>query len=267
MSQHLPLAPHFPVCLHMLTLATRYARCFDVLDDRTLSSPQATERIARQIKTIKALAEDVAEAATASLNLPMSLIDHTDRTVGSRMAQLQVVSNAATGALERAVESSAPASFTSLDVRLGNVEAARDLLATAAADLIACAERVAAEMNRYRSSYSIPEAGHPLTAEQFQALRLVASGAVSVDEEGQPWVGMDKTAVRASVIRSLDRRDLVAPERSASWADEIHVLPTPAGRLVLATALGRPEHGAPDARSAPRAALAGPAASVQKARR
>ncbi|MFJ7164046.1 hypothetical protein ACIQUV_00900 [Streptomyces globosus] len=256
MSESLPVAPHFNVCLQMLALATKYARCFDRLDDQSLSTPEESGRIVQQIKAVRLLAEEATAVAKVSVALPMSLLDHTDRTVKSRLSQLQVVTTAAAENLERAVEESDPASFASLDMRLRHIDTARNLLATASADLIACAERVAAEMERYRSTYSMPEARHPLTAEQFQVLRLAAQGAVSVDEEGQPWVGLDKTAVRASALRALDRQGLVASEASAAWVGDVHVLPTPMGMLVLAASLGRPKQGVGDARSAPPAARA-----------
>ncbi|MFJ3906055.1 hypothetical protein [Streptomyces sp. NPDC090025] len=83
----------------MLTLAARYARYFDVLDDRTLSAPTASERIGRQLVTVKSLFQDAAAVGTAHQELPMSLIDRNDPVVGSRMAQLEVVTTAAAEAL------------------------------------------------------------------------------------------------------------------------------------------------------------------------
>ncbi|MFD5108939.1 hypothetical protein [Streptomyces cinereoruber] len=251
----------------MLTLAAKAAQCFDVLDDRSLASPQATGRIARQVMAVTSLAEDAAAVGAAHLGLPMSLIDHTDHTVGSRMAQLQVVTKAAAEALRRAAESNDPTSMTAADTRLTHVHAARDLLATAASDLLACAERVAAEMERYRNNYAIPEAHHQITTDQFKALRLIATGAVSIDEDGQPWVGMDKTTVHPSVIRALDQQGLIKPAPSSSWAEEIRVLPSPMGRLVLAATLGRPEHPAAETPPVPSPPPAGPVASATRARR
>ncbi|MET9430023.1 hypothetical protein [Streptomyces sp. NPDC003036] len=227
----------------MLTLAARYAQCFDALDDRTLSAPTADERIGQQLVTVKSLAQDAAAVGTAHRELPMPLIDHNDATVGSRLAQLAVVTTAAADSLARAVEGFDATSASSIETRLTSVQAARDLLATAATDLVSCAERVAAEMHRYRSSYSIPEVGAhvSLTTERLQVLRLVTTGAVSVDEDGHTWVGMNKDAVRASVLRYLDQQGLITAEPSASWADEIRVASTSMGRLVLAATLSRPE--------------------------
>ncbi|MFB6631237.1 hypothetical protein ACFCWY_15165 [Streptomyces sp. NPDC056362] len=267
MSRHLPQAPHYEVCLQMLTLATKAAQCFDVLDDRSLASPQATGRIARQVTAVTSLAEDAAAVGTAHLGLPMSLIDHTDHTVASRLAQLPVVAKAAAEALRSAAESTDPVSMTAADTRLTHVQAARDLLATAASDLLACAERVAAEMERYRNNYAVPEAHHQMTAAQFKALKLITTRVVSIDEDGRPWVGMDKTAVHPSAIRALDQQGLIEPVPCASWAEEIRVLPSPMGRLVLAATLGRPEHPAAEAPSVPSPLPAGPVASAARARR
>ncbi|MFJ4338594.1 hypothetical protein [Streptomyces sp. NPDC088915] len=251
MSGPLLQAPHFVVCLQMLTLATKVAQCFDVLDDRSLASPQATRRIVQQVTAVTSLAEDAADVGAAHLGLPMSLIDHTDHTVASRLAQLQVVTKAAAEALRRAAESTDSTSMATADTRLTHVHAARDLLATAASDLLSCTEHVATEMERYRSRYAIPEANHQMTADQFKALKLIAIGAVSIDENGQPWAGMDKTAVHPSAIRALDQQGLIEPVPCSSWAEEIRVLPTPMGRLVLAATLGRPKHPAAETASVP----------------
>ncbi|MFI8102108.1 hypothetical protein [Streptomyces sp. NPDC086023] len=263
-----PIAPHFTVCLQMLTLAARYARCFDVLDDRTLSSPTAGERIGQLLVTVESLAHDAAALSTAHRELPMSLIDHRDLTVSSRIAQLQVVTSAAAEALAHAVEGFDATSAGAIETRLTSVQAARDLLATAASDLVGCAERVAAEMHRYRSSYSIPEVGAhvSLTAERLQVLRLVTAGAVSVDEDGHTWVGMNKDAVRASVLRYLDQQGLITAEPSASWADEIRVASTSMGRLVLAATLSRPERREDDHQPAPTTAPAVSSAPARGAR-
>ncbi|MFJ3906057.1 hypothetical protein [Streptomyces sp. NPDC090025] len=148
------------------------------------------------------------------------------------------------------------------------MQAARDLLATAATDLIGCAERVAAEMHRYRNSYSIPEVGAnvSLTTERLEVLRLVTAGAVLVDEDGHTWVGMNKDAVRASVLRYLDQQGLITAEPSASWADEIRVASTSMGRLVLAATLSRPELRQDDHQPAATAAPAVLSAPARRAR-
>ncbi|GAA3903848.1 hypothetical protein GCM10022244_12550 [Streptomyces gulbargensis] len=243
MPEHLPQAPHFTVCLQILSLATRYTRCLDVLNDNSLGTPEATERIIRLRTAVESLAEEAADVRAAHQKLPMSLIDHTDTTLRSRLTQLRVVTGAAVAALTRAVEDFDAASFSSIDARQTSVDAARELLATAAHDLVACAERVAAEMHRYRGSYSIPEVGAnvTLTAEHHQVLRLVATGSVAVGEDGHVWVGLDKDSVSADVLLDLEQLGLITDEPSASWADEVRVASTPMGRLVLAATLSRPE--------------------------
>ncbi|MFD6812372.1 hypothetical protein, partial [Streptomyces anthocyanicus] len=170
MTPNLPQAPHFTVCLRTLSLATVYTRCLDALNDPTLGTPAATERINRLRTRIESLVETTAEVRASHQDLPMSLIDHTDHTVRSRLAQLQVVTRAAVDALTGAVEETDPASIASVDIRQTSADEARYLLATSATDLVAVAEQVAAEMHRYSSAYSIPEVGAhvALTAEHHQ---------------------------------------------------------------------------------------------------
>ncbi|MGW4160358.1 hypothetical protein [Streptomyces sp. NPDC004788] len=269
MTPNLPQAPHFTICLRTLSLATVYTRCLDALNDPTLGTPEATERINRLRTTIESLVETTAEVRASHQDLPMSLIDHTDRTVRSRLAQLQVVTRAAVDALTGAVEEFDPASFASVDVRQASVDEARYLLATAATDLVAVAERVAAEMHRYSSAYSIPEVGvHvALTAEHHQVLRLVAAGAVAVDEDGHIWVGLNKDSVDRGVLLHLDRLGLITEEPSVSWVAEIRVASTPMGRLVLAATMSRPEPRAVEGTSAPAPAASAPRRPGQTGRR
>ncbi|MET9955439.1 hypothetical protein ABZ135_28385 [Streptomyces sp. NPDC006339] len=243
MPQRLSQAPHFAVCLQMLSLATVYTRCLDTLNDPALGAPAATERINRLRTTIESLAETTADVRATHQDLPMSLIDHTDHTVRSRLTQLQVVTRAAVDALTGAVEESDPTSFTSVDARQTSVDEARDLLATAPTDLVTVAEQVAADMHRYSSAYSIPEVGAhvTLTAEHHQVLRLIAAGAVAVDEDGHTWIGLNKHSVDRGVLLHLDRLGLITEEPSVSWAEETRVASTPMGRLVLAATMSRPE--------------------------
>ncbi|MFH9957416.1 hypothetical protein ACH4OX_24835 [Streptomyces roseolus] len=269
MTPNLPQAPHFTVCLRTLSLATVYTRCLDALNDPTLGTPEATERINRLRTTIESLVETTAEVHASHQDLPMSLIDHTDHTVRSRLAQLQVVTRAAVDALTGGVEESAPASIASVDIRQASVDEARYLLATSATDLVAVAEQVAAEMHRYSSAYLIPEVGAhvALTAEHHQVLRLVAAGAVAVDEDGHTWVGLNKDSVDPGVLLHLERLGLITEEPSVSWAAEIRVASTPMGRLVLAATMSWPEPCEAEGKSAPAPAASAPRRPGQTAGR
>lgn len=263
MPQQTESSPHFPVCLKMLAVADGFARSSGTLADPALTWPSAGPRIAEQADFLVVLAAGLTDLHASYLTLPLSRADNNDHTVESRLAQLQVVTAAARNSL-LATRAGDPEETESLVQQAKSVTAAWELLVTASVDLIDCAERVGSAAGRYRA-YPVPRLDHPLSPEQLHCLRLIASGAVTVDDAGQPWVGLSKDVVRVSVIRGLDRRGLITAGPSMSWADEARVLPSPMGLLALAVSFSQPP--VPGQTASPEPAAPAPEAAPGKGTR